>query len=202
MALWYDGADRETDRADYGTNGGSAFSRPSSAPARSDTVLVTTTEYNTAGLAYKTTDPAAREDRTEFDDLGRVTKTIQNYEDGTVESGEPDKDVTVETVYNSDGLVTQLKAQNPTTGLQTTNYVYGTDKGGITPAVYRNDLLRAEIYPDSDDTTSLGDGNGRRVRPDRAEVQPPGPADRAEGPARQRPHLRAGQARPDRPTTG
>ena len=35
---------------------------------------------------------------------------------------------------------------------------YGTDKGGITPAVYRNDLVRAEIYPDSDDTTGLGDG--------------------------------------------
>jgi len=40
-AMWYDDADRQTDVADYGTNGGSAFSRPSSAPARSDTVLVT-----------------------------------------------------------------------------------------------------------------------------------------------------------------
>ena len=158
-ALWYDGADRQTGQAEYGTNGGSAFSRPSSAPARSDTVLVTTTEYNSAGLAYKTTDPAGKEHRGEFDDLGRATRTIQNYEDGTAEANEPDQDVTVDTVYNSDGLVTQLQAQNPTTGTQTTYYVYGTATGGITPAVYRNDLVRAEIYPDSDDTTGLADGN-------------------------------------------
>jgi RHS repeat-associated protein len=77
--------------------------------------------------------------------------------------------VTVETVYNSDGLVSQLKAQNPTTGVQTTYYVYGTDVGGITPAVYRNDLVRAEIYPDSDDTTGLGDGNDGTY--DRVEFQ-------------------------------
>jgi hypothetical protein len=44
------------------------------------------------------------------------------------------------------------------TGDQTTTYVYGTAAGGITPEIYRNDLLRAEIYPDSDDTTSLGNG--------------------------------------------
>ena len=48
---------------------------PSTAPARSDTVLVTSTEYNTAGLAYKTTDPAGKESRSEFDDAGRTTKT-------------------------------------------------------------------------------------------------------------------------------
>ena len=55
-------------------------------------------------------------------------------------------------------LVATLTAKNPTTGDQVTRYVYGTATGGITPQVYRNDLLRAEIYPDSDDTTSLGDG--------------------------------------------
>ena len=60
--------------------------------------------------------------------------------------------------YNSDGKLTTLTAKNPTTGDQVTRYVYGTDLGGITPEVYRNDLLRAEIYPDSDDTTSLGNG--------------------------------------------
>ena len=32
-ASWYDDANRQTASANYGTNGGSAFSRPSSAPA-------------------------------------------------------------------------------------------------------------------------------------------------------------------------
>ncbi|MBM4094901.1 MAG: hypothetical protein FJ276_36650 [Planctomycetes bacterium] len=44
-ASWFDGANRQTDTANYGTNGGSSFSRPSSPPSRSDTVLVTSTEY-------------------------------------------------------------------------------------------------------------------------------------------------------------
>ena len=155
---WYDGADRQTASANYGTNGGSAFTRPGTAPSRSDTVLVTSTEYNTAGLAYKITDPAAREDRLEFDDAGRQTKTIQNYTDGNPSTGTSDEDVTVENAYNSNGTLSTLTAKNPTTGDQATTYVYGTDTGGITPYVYRNDLLRADIYPDSDDTTALGNG--------------------------------------------
>ena len=81
-ASWFDGANRVTATANYGTNGGSAFSRPSSAPARSDTVLVTSTEYNAAGQAYKTIDPAGKESRAEFDDAGRTTKQIGDYVDG------------------------------------------------------------------------------------------------------------------------
>ncbi|MHB9081934.1 MAG: DUF6531 domain-containing protein, partial [Pirellulaceae bacterium] len=157
-ASWYDMAHRQTASANYGTNGGSALSRPSTAPARSDTVLVTSSEYNTAGLAYKTTDPAGKESHSEFDDAGRTTKTIGNYTDGNPATGTSDEDVTVEMAYNSDGQITTLTAKNPTTDDQVTRYVYGTSVGGITPEVYRNDRLRAEIYPDSDDTTTLGNG--------------------------------------------
>ncbi|MBM4091636.1 MAG: hypothetical protein FJ276_19745, partial [Planctomycetes bacterium] len=92
------------------------------------------------------------------DDAGRTTKTIDNYTDGNPATGTSDEDVTVETAYNSDGKLTTLTAKNPTTGDQVTKYVYGSDVGGITPEIYRNDVLRAEIYPDSDDTTSLGNG--------------------------------------------
>ena len=77
---------------------------------------------------------------------------------GRPSTGSADEDVTVEMAYNVDGQVSTLTAKNSTTGDQVTTYVYGTDVGGITPEVYRNDLLQAEIYPDSDDTTSLGDG--------------------------------------------
>ncbi len=157
-ASWFDEANRQTGSASYGTNGGSAFTRPSTVPARSDTVLVTSTEYNTAGQAYKTTDPAGKESRSYFDDAGRATKTIDNYTDGDPSTGSSDEDVTVEMAYNSDGKLTTLTAKNPTTGDQVTTYVYGTDTGGITPEIYRNDMLRAEIYPDSDDTSSLGNG--------------------------------------------
>src|SRR3990170_1099869 len=70
-----------------------------------------------------------------------------------------DENVTVETAYNADGQTLTLTAKNPTTGDQVTKYVYGADKGGITPEIYDNGLLRAEIYPDSDDTTDpLGNG--------------------------------------------
>jgi RHS repeat-associated protein len=62
------------------------------------------------------------------------------------------------TSETSPGLFDLLTAKNPTTGDEVTKYVYGTSVGGITPEIYRNDLLRAEIYPDSDDTTSLGNG--------------------------------------------
>ena len=121
-------------------------------------MLVTESEYNTAGMAYKVTDPAGKESRSEFDDGGRTTKQIDNYTDGNPATGGSDEDVTVEMAYNSDGQLTTLTAKNPTTGDQVTKYVYGTSVGGITPLVYRQDLLRAEIYPDSDDTLALGNG--------------------------------------------
>ena len=37
-----------------------------------------------------------------------------------------DANLTVETAYNADGLVSQVTALNPVTGDQTTKYVYGT----------------------------------------------------------------------------
>ncbi|MCD4728910.1 MAG: hypothetical protein K8R46_14725, partial [Pirellulales bacterium] len=159
MGTWYDQIRRETATANYGTNGGSAPTRPNSAPASSDTVLVSTVEYDTStGEADKTTDPKGREDRREFDDRGRVTKTTQNYTDGNPATGDADEDVTVERTYTIDGEISTLTAKNSTTNDQVTQYIYGTSVGGFSPLIYRNDLLRAVIYPDSDDTTSLGDG--------------------------------------------
>ena len=108
-------------------------------------MLVTSTAYNTAGLSYQTTDPAAKVATSEFDDAGRTTKQIGDYVDGNPATGSSDEDVTVEMVYNSDGQVTTLTAENPTTGDQVTKYVYGSDVGGITPEIYRNDVMRAEI---------------------------------------------------------
>ncbi len=121
VAMYADPIGRPIATANYGTNGDAALSRSSTRAGRSDTVLVTTTEYNSAGQAYQTIDPAGREDRQEFDDAGRVTKTIQNYQDGTVDGDYPDEDVTVEMTYTADGQILTLTAKNPSTGDQTTH---------------------------------------------------------------------------------
>ena len=92
-----------------------------------------------------------------FDHAGRVTKSIQNYQDGVVSASYPDEDVTVETAYTADGQIATLTAKNPATGDQVTTYVYGTTLADSDVA--RKDLLRAEIYPDSDDVANpLGNG--------------------------------------------
>jgi RHS repeat-associated protein len=45
VAYYYDNANRLTNTVNVGTNGGSSYTRPNTPPARSDTVLVTTTSY-------------------------------------------------------------------------------------------------------------------------------------------------------------
>ena len=84
MAMYYDEAHRLTDSVNVGTNGGIAYTRLSTVPSRSDTVLVSSVEYDSAGREWKTTDPKALESRTEYDLLGRTIKTIENYVNGVV----------------------------------------------------------------------------------------------------------------------
>ena len=47
MGFYYDLANRPTDTVDVGTNGGTSWTRPSSVPSSSSTVLVTSTSYST-----------------------------------------------------------------------------------------------------------------------------------------------------------
>jgi len=158
VAMWPDVVGRTQATANYGTNGGSALTRPSTVPTRSDTILVMTTTFNDDGEGYKRIDPAGTEMREEFDDAGRRTKRIENYTDGDPTSGTSDQDRTVEFTYNADGLMATLTArQSSAPADQTTTYVHGTTltKSGVA----RGDLLRAIIYPDSDDVDDpLGDG--------------------------------------------
>ncbi len=60
-----------------------------------------------------------------------------------------------------------LTAKNSSTGDQVTKYVYGTTTSDS--GVARNDLLRAVIYPDSDDTEILGNGSDGTY--DRVEIK-------------------------------
>ena len=155
VASWFDGFGRSLASANYGTNNGVALSRPTTVPARSNDVLVSETRYDSAaGRAYRSIDPAGKDHRTFVDALGRTIRTVANYVTGTP-GANPDQDVTVEITYHPSGQILSLIAKNATTGDQVTRYVYGTAKAWQTPLIYRNDMLAAEIYPDSDDSENV-----------------------------------------------
>ncbi|MFN5625698.1 MAG: RHS repeat-associated core domain-containing protein, partial [Planctomyces sp.] len=157
VATYPDALGRTVASANYGTNGGTALSRSSTIPTRSDNVLVNTTVYSSAGNQQSTKDPLAIETRYEHDAMGRETKRIMNYvatpSSSSSSSGgcapSADLNVTVETTWNADGNVKTIKAKNATTGDQTTEYVYGTT---LSDSLIASSLLkRSEIYPDSVD---------------------------------------------------
>jgi len=156
-ATWHDALGRTIATADYGTNGGSTLSRPSTVPTRSDTAFVTGMAYNSAGQVADTTNPGGIKTCLEYDDRGRQVKQIVNcIESSSSSSSSPsgaldsdDTNVTIETAYNADGNAKNITAVNSFTGNQTTQYVYGTtlSDSGIASTL----LKRKEIYPDSVD---------------------------------------------------
>jgi YD repeat-containing protein len=144
-ASYPDALGRIVNMANYGTNDGTAINptnRPTTCPARSDDILITTTDYNDRGEAFQVTDPKATVKRAEFDEAGRLTKTIENYQSSG--SG-ADINKTTEYSYNGDNNLVSLTAINGTTGNQTTTYVYGVTGAEIVS----NALLKAISYPDS-----------------------------------------------------
>ena len=60
--------------------------RPGTVPARSDTTLVTTVSYDSAGRVQDVTDPKGIVARTLYDALGRTTASISNYTGGAAGS--------------------------------------------------------------------------------------------------------------------
>jgi YD repeat-containing protein len=93
-----DNADRLITSVDAGTNDGTAWTRPSSVPASSATLLVTQYTYNSAGWVYNVIDPMGIDTRTNYDNLGRIIQTIQDFTNGTETS-----DSNITTSYNYDG---------------------------------------------------------------------------------------------------
>jgi RHS repeat-associated protein len=143
-ALYYDAANRRTAAVDVGTNGGSTYTRPSGVPSRSDTVLVTDQTYNAAGWVETVTDPRGIAGKVYYDNLGRVTKTIQAYVDGTP-SNQDDK--TTEYTYDGSGHILTLKAYLTGSSYEKTQWVYGVSTG--TGSDFNcNDCLAAIRYPD------------------------------------------------------
>ncbi len=144
---------------EYGTNGGTALSRPSTIPSRSDTVLVTSFAYDSAGRLYQTTDPAGNVNQTESDARGREIQRTMNVQASSSSSslnGCPDSldaNIIVSTAYNSDGNISSRVINNSATGNQTTTYTYGTTLSDSEIAT--STLKRSENYPDSADSSDV-----------------------------------------------
>ncbi|MGH7222008.1 MAG: hypothetical protein ACRELF_02140, partial [Gemmataceae bacterium] len=109
-ADYYDNADRLTADVDVGTNGGTAWTRPSTPPTPSATALVTTYAYNSMGLVQDVTDPMGIDTRTLYDNLGRTTETIQDYTGGTPGN---ENDVATEYGYDGDNNMIYVRADEP-----------------------------------------------------------------------------------------
>jgi RHS repeat-associated protein len=143
-AAYYDAGGRLTGSVDVGTNGGVAWTRPSSVPARSDTVLVTSQGYNAAGWVETTTDPRGIQGKQFYDNLGRVSKTVEAYTDGTPTDN---TNKTTEYSYDGSGNVTAVQLDLPGGARQKTGYVYGVS-AATGSDLASNDVLYAARYPD------------------------------------------------------
>jgi RHS repeat-associated protein len=144
-ASYYDPANRLTASVNVGTNGGVDYVRPATAPAASDTSLVTTYTYDAAGRVQDVTDPKGIVARTLYDALGSTTATIANFTGAAPGS---QTDVTTLFTFDSAGRLASRTAVQPAgTPSQVTGYVYG-----VSPAtgstIASNDLMAETRYPD------------------------------------------------------
>jgi RHS repeat-associated protein len=142
-ARYYDAADRPTAAVDVGTNAGTAWSRPDIAPAGSDTVLVSATGYNPAGWVDTVTDPRGLVTKDSYDNLGRLTQTVEDY--GAPGNNHANK--TTEYTYDGSGHVLTVQADLGGGAFERTGYVYQAQKG-VNAAADSNDLLTAVLHPD------------------------------------------------------
>jgi YD repeat-containing protein len=163
-AFWYDGINRQIASAEYGTNGGTLFTRPAVTPGRSDDILVTTTQYDeSSGDPIINIDPMGIVYQRAYDDAGRIIKQIDNY----ISPGTPgsDQNRTTEITYTPDGLRSTLTAKMANSADdEVTTYTYGTT---LTESSIASNLLLASVeYPDgaSDTVTYAYNRQGQVIK--------------------------------------
>jgi RHS repeat-associated protein/uncharacterized delta-60 repeat protein len=150
VANYYDAADRETATINVGTNGGSAWTRPSTVPNHSATALVTNYTYDAAGRVGTVIDPGNAINTSggvtayTYDALGQTLTTVTDYTGTGAPTDSTNQTTTY--AYDGDGHVTQMTAVTPE-GDQVTNYAYGVSSTNGS-AIADNDLLYAILYPD------------------------------------------------------
>ena len=143
VGSYYDAANRPTSMVNVGTNGGAVWTRPASAPARSDTALVTSFTYDAAGRTQDVIDPRGITAHTTYDLLGRTTATIEAYNGSS-----PSSSTNRTTRYTYDGLgdVLTMTADLPAGQAdQVTKYEYAARNSD---GLNSNSVLTGVEYPD------------------------------------------------------
>jgi YD repeat-containing protein len=153
---YYDALDRVVASVAVGTNGGSAWTRPSSIPNSSATELVSAIAYNDAGLPWQTTDARGVQSRVTYDALGRTTQSIAAYVDGVPSNND---DATTQYTY-ANGHTTSVKVLLPGGGVQETGYVYGVSQT-TGSGIDSNDIAQAVRYPNPN--TGIASANEQDV---------------------------------------
>jgi RHS repeat-associated protein len=163
--MWYDGADRLTTMADYGsgdTATGAGDWKKTTVPTRDNTepsgstatALVTKYSYDSSsGLQDQVIDPKGTRTKTFFDRLGRATGVVENWDNtgtdiSSITPGSNQNRVVLKTYNGLSSLVT-LVAKNPATGDQTTSYSFEDPDFA--------DRVTRERYPDYNSGASPAD---------------------------------------------
>jgi hypothetical protein len=144
LGLYQDAIGRHRFSADFGTNGGAELERPETPPTPSETVLVFETRYAADGQAGCETGPDGAVGQTTRNCLGEPIRTVEVL--GTA------AERTQRFRYHSSGQLSHLILDNPDTGEQVTEWIFGTNLG--TSDIARNDLISGKIYPTGESESS------------------------------------------------
>jgi RHS repeat-associated protein len=129
------GALAETPEAEMTGNGSGLTGGTSPSVA-----IGTTSQGGDTGRAQKTTDPRALVTKTDYDLVGRIVRTVENFTAFAPSNG---ADRTTQYTYDGSNHVLTLTAVLPGSVLETTQYAY-TVTGSV---INSNDLLATVTYP-------------------------------------------------------
>ncbi len=137
LATWFDPIGRQRYVGNYGTNGGAALDRPDLPPVPSDIILVSETRYAADGQPGSEIGPDGAISQTTRNRLGQAMRSIEAL--GT------DAERVTRFRWHASGQMSHLILENPATGEQVTEWLFGTTLA--TSGIARNDLVSGKIWP-------------------------------------------------------
>ncbi|HIP70625.1 MAG TPA: RHS repeat protein, partial [Anaerolineae bacterium] len=139
--------------------------------------LCSLTGYDQFGRVLTTTDSLGRQTVNEYDSLGRVSRTIVNWEDGVFDPNQPDRDVATRYQYDAVGntvIVTDAAGRMTRTFYDELNRVKGTIENwdgqtalancAAQPAERDNNICTQYQYDELGNTVIVTDALGRMTR--------------------------------------